>query len=127
MVVLPKAAVEFEDGPVAPIPVALLFAFVTIVTALSANGVPFLNAVLTGEVAALSDPIYYQVAAPGTLATLAILGVPLQALYTTAACSADDASTQWPSSGHGTELPQPSWDWGHRRAVLLTAKWRAND
>eukprot|EP00892_Ulva_mutabilis_P008227 jgi/Ulvmu1/5777/UM025_0031.1 len=73
VVVLPRAAVEFEDSPVASIPVAILFALVTLITALSANGVPFLNAVLTGEIAALSDQIYYQVAAPGTSATLAIL------------------------------------------------------
>lgn len=93
VVVLPRIAVEFEDGPVAPIPVAILFALVTLVTALQANGVPFLNAILTGQVAALSDPIYYQVAAPGTIAILAILGALLPIAYPVANLAAPHCAT----------------------------------
>ena len=58
----------------AVIPLALLFATLTVVTTLSAAGVPFLSAVATGDTSGITGDAIAQ-AAPGAIATCAVLGV----------------------------------------------------
>lgn len=76
VVLLPKTSVEFQEAPLPQAPVAAIFALITLATTLTANGVPVPQAVLTGDLALLSDPQYISVAVPGTIATFALLCAP---------------------------------------------------
>jgi hypothetical protein len=76
VVVLPSASVDMAAGILPMAPVAALFALATLATTLAANGVPVLQSVLTGDLSQLGDPKYYTIAAPGTIATFAVLRAP---------------------------------------------------
>lgn len=73
VVLLPKTSVEFQEAPLPQAPVAAIFALITVATTLTANGVPILQSVLAGDLSLLSDPQYFSVALPGTIATFALL------------------------------------------------------
>jgi hypothetical protein len=81
-VVIPTEAVTPPDN-VATLPLAALFAAVTLVTTLSANGVPLLGAVVTGDASGINAQAL-AAALPGTLATAVILGAPCRSQRSTA-------------------------------------------
>ena len=73
VVVLPSSAVVPQAGLLGVWPLAALFAAVTLVTTLGANGVPFLAAFITGDASGINGESLAG-ALPGTVATFAILG-----------------------------------------------------
>lgn len=76
VVVLPSSAVVPQAGLLGVWPLAGIFAAVTLVTTLGANGVPFLAAFITGDASGINGDSL-AAAVPGTVATFAILGASL--------------------------------------------------
>jgi hypothetical protein len=79
VIVLPKVAAE-PQATNATLPVAFLFAVLTVVTCLQAQGVPFLASGVTGDTS-LITAASVQAAVPGTIATIAILGALLHLVW----------------------------------------------
>ena len=79
VIVLPKVAAE-PQATNATLPVAFLFAVLTVVTCLQAQGVPFLASGVTGDTS-LITAASVQAAVPGTIATIAILGALLHVVW----------------------------------------------